>query len=124
MEKKEKNVIIAGVAVLLLCVAGFSVYAVKKSNEGRRGNQLQGPSMNGQPFGKSQPNIPAEVATACQGKVEGDTCEATSPQGSDKQSGTCTKMGNNDQLICLPANMPARPNGGGNRPAPTQGGVR
>jgi len=98
MEKKEKIGIIVGAVVFLLCVAVFSVYAVKQSNKGRRDNQLQDAGMNSQSFDKDQPNISVEVATACQGKAEGDACEATSPQDSDKQSGTCKKMGNNDQL--------------------------
>jgi hypothetical protein len=107
MEKK-----IVGLAVLSLCVLVLAGCGGKSSN-----NQNQGP---GNAFGKNQPGIPSEVAASCQGKSEGDACEAISPQNSEKQSGTCEKIGNGAQLVCLPANMPARPNGNtnGNGPAP------
>lgn len=118
MEKKKKILTIIGIAVLLLCVGAFLVYAVKKSNTGRGGDQLQNSGMSNQSAGKNQTGVQAEVAASCQGKKEGDSCEATSPRNSDKQSGICKKMGNSTQLACLPANMPARLDGDVSGPAP------
>jgi hypothetical protein len=107
--KKMKKKII-GLAVLSLCVLVLAGCGGKSFN-----NQKQGSgNTNNIPSDKNQPGIPAEVAASCQGKSEGDTCEAISPQNSEKQSGTCKKMGNSGQLVCLPANMPARPAGDAN----------
>ncbi|MFZ2192997.1 MAG: hypothetical protein WAV31_02035 [Candidatus Moraniibacteriota bacterium] len=95
---------IVGLAALSLCVLVLAGCGGKSSN-----NQKQGPgSANNMPSDKNQPGIPAEAAASCQGKSEGDACEAISSQNSEKQSGTCKKMGNSGQLACLPSNMPAK----------------
>jgi hypothetical protein len=113
MGKKEKIAIVTTCLLAVLVLAGCG-----------NGNTDKNGQKNIPGAGQGQ-NPPAEMSSACQGKNEGDSCEVSMPQrdnsgGSNKISGTCKKMGNSAQLVCLPANMPTRPNGdaNGNGPAP------
>lgn len=46
---------------------------------------------------------PTELTAACDGKVEGDACEATM-SGDKKISGTCKKSQDESMLVCFPQN--------------------
>ncbi len=120
MQKKEKIAVIAGVVLLVILTAVFSFYAVKNSNPGKQGWQASGSSV--QPADKNQKEIPAEATTSCQGKSEGDSCEATMPKKTEKVVGSCKKMGSASQLTCLPANMPVGGPGAGGGVPPINGG--
>ncbi|OQX21259.1 MAG: hypothetical protein BWK75_03450 [Candidatus Altiarchaeales archaeon A3] len=63
-----------------------------------------GPPPNQWPQGGQGPGgqPPQEVIDACSGKIEGDDCEFTFPQG--KENGTCRTV--NNQLACVPAGGP------------------
>lgn len=93
------------IAIIVACLLAVLVLSVIYFVASGKNDQKNFPGV-----GRGQ-NSSAELSSACQGKNEGDSCEAVSPRNKDKQAGTCKKMGNSAQLVCLPDNMPVRPSG-------------
>lgn len=71
--------------------------------------------------GDRKGNAPTELISACEGKTEGDTCEASMPvprndnrqnednKNAEKMSGTCKKSQDGNQLVCMSDNARSKP---------------
>jgi len=100
---------------LVLVLAGCGKKNVDNQSQG--GDRIQNQ-------GKEQSKgAPTELISACEGKSEGDTCEASmsAPKNNDNQSenaksngklsGTCKKTQDGSQLACMPQGGAGGPRG-------------
>lgn len=104
---------------LVLVLAGCS--KKEETQKGQSVDQIKAPgtSQEEPADGKSK-SLPSELTSACEGKSEGDTCEASMPAPKDgknenaeekKITGICKKASSEDQLVCFSNDMPSRPEG-------------
>jgi hypothetical protein len=90
------------IALLVVCLSAVFVL------DGCSKNDQSG----GQSGGKQQQGVPAEFASACQDKNEGDSCEMSMParDGENKKiSGKCQKASVGEQLSCMPEGGSGKP---------------
>lgn len=103
---KMKKIMVLAVSFLaIMFIAGCSKSGLKNQEQNQAGTM--GGEQNQNRKGQSR-EMPAEFASACENKNEGDSCELTMPKrkgdesGEDKKmTGTCKKT-QDDKLACMP----------------------
>lgn len=98
---------------LVLVLAGCS--KKEETQKGQSIDQIKAPRTS-----QEEKSLPSELTSACEGKSEGDTCEASMPAPKNgknedaeekKMTGTCKKASSEDQLVCFSNDMPSRSEG-------------
>ena len=105
---------------LVLVLAGCN--KKEETQKGQSIDQIKAPrTSQEEPTDEKAKSLPSELTSACEGKSEGDTCEASMPAPKDgknedaeekKMTGTCKKASDGDQLVCFSNDMPSKPEGG------------
>jgi hypothetical protein len=106
---------------LVLILAGCSK-GENKEEKNQNAEQTKAQETNREEStNKKAKGLPSELASACEGKSEGDSCEASMPVPKNgknedaekkKMTGTCKKASDGDQLVCFSNDMPSKPEGG------------
>ena len=117
----KKIIVVFMFSFLVLILAGCSK-GENKEQKNQNAEQTKTQETNREESsGKKAKGLPSELISACEGKSEGDTCEASMPSSrggenenaeEKKIAGTCKKASDGDQLACFSSNMPSKPDGG------------